>query len=226
MTKEGKNPHLVEYIKECQKDGKLTESTWQTFEGEKIIKTKNHCLRSKKSVFLNQDGTLGEEMDLNWVGYEESTEWTNSKGVKKEKKFQCQWISGLPIDTLEQIKQVMRGGRNRWSIENEVFNTLKNQGCEMEHNFGHGHHYLSGNFSTIMMLSFGIDQLKEMGCPYFKKALKCIRRKSYLWRDVKVIYQYIRVHSWKEIYAIICTADSEELIRVPLEEMLNAFDTS
>jgi hypothetical protein len=33
---------------------------------------------------------------------------------------------------------LMRGARARWKIENETFNTLKNQGYHFEHNFGHG----------------------------------------------------------------------------------------
>jgi hypothetical protein len=32
----------------------------------------------------------------------------------------------------------MKGGRARWRIENETFNTLKNQGYHFEPNFGHG----------------------------------------------------------------------------------------
>ncbi len=32
----------------------------------------------------------------------------------------------------------VRGGRSRWRIENETFNTLKNQGYHMEHIYGHG----------------------------------------------------------------------------------------
>ena len=32
----------------------------------------------------------------------------------------------------------MRGGHVRWKIENETFNTLKNQGRHFEHNYGPG----------------------------------------------------------------------------------------
>ena len=42
---------------------------------------------------------------------------------------------------------LMRGARARWKIENETFNTLKNQGYHFEHNFGHGHQHLS----TVLM---------------------------------------------------------------------------
>ena len=38
----------------------------------------------------------------------------------------------------------MRGGRARWKIENETFNTLKNQGYHFEHNYGHGKKSVGG----------------------------------------------------------------------------------
>ena len=42
--------------------------------------------------------------------------------------------------TREQAQRVSphAGGRARWKIENETFNTLKNQGYNFEHNYGHG----------------------------------------------------------------------------------------
>ena len=49
--------------------------------------------------------------------------------------------------------QLMRGGRARWRIENETFNTLKNQGYHFEHNFGHGYQPLCVVFAMLMMLA-------------------------------------------------------------------------
>jgi hypothetical protein len=47
------------------------------------------------------------------------------------------WVTNLPM-THANLMTLMRGARARWKIENETFNTLKNQGCHFEHNFGHG----------------------------------------------------------------------------------------
>jgi len=52
----------------------------------------------------------------------------------------------------------MRAGRARWKIENEAFNTLKNQGYQFEHNFGHGQQQLSVVLALLMMLAFLVDQ--------------------------------------------------------------------
>ena len=58
----------------------------------------------------------------------------------------------------------MCAGRARWKIENETFNTLKNQGYCFEHNFGHGEKNLSTVFAFLMMLAFLIDQIQQRCC--------------------------------------------------------------
>ena len=58
----------------------------------------------------------------------------------------------------------MRAGRARWKIENETFNTLKNQDYCFEHNFGHGEKNLSTVFAFLMMLAFLIDQIQQRCC--------------------------------------------------------------
>lgn len=48
------------------------------------------------------------------------------------------WVTGFDL-TKDNVYQIMRGGRARHKIENETFNTLKNQGYQFEHNFGVRH---------------------------------------------------------------------------------------
>ena len=79
--------------------------------------------------------------------------------------------------------------RARWRIENETFNTLKNQGDRFEHNFGHGHQHLATGFAYLMMLAFPrwdsgaglIDQVQQRGCTLFAKARARAERPHSLW---------------------------------------------
>ena len=71
------------------------------------------------------------------------------------------WITNCTI-TQDNVHELMRAGRARWRIENETFNTLKNQGYNFEHNYGHGEQYLCSVFTILMMLTFLIDQVKEL----------------------------------------------------------------
>ena len=56
----------------------------------------------------------------------------------------------------------MKGGRARHKIENETFNTLKNQGYQFEHNFGHGYKHLTTVFAYLMYLAFFVDHVFVM----------------------------------------------------------------
>ena len=43
------------------------------------------------------------------------------------------WVTDIPL-TPKNVERIMRAARARWKIENETFNTLKNQGYNFEHN--------------------------------------------------------------------------------------------
>ena len=77
--------------------------------------------------------------------------------VTGDEKIRFCWVTDIPF-TKENVYRIMRAGRARWKIENETFNTLKNQGYNFEHNYGLGKQYLSMVFVKIMMLAFLVDQ--------------------------------------------------------------------
>ena len=101
-------------------------------------------------------------------------EWTEVVG-KKEKQGHSSWVTFHKI-TDDNLYTLMRGGRCRWKIENETFNTLKNQGYQFEHNFSHGKKTLHSVFALLMMLAFLLDQVQEAACGLFQKAM--IHRKT------------------------------------------------
>ena len=77
------------------------------------------------------------------------------------------WVTDLPL-TRATAAEAHACARSRWKIENETWNTLKNQGYELEHNFGHGHQHLA---TVLMLLACLLDQLQELCCPLFQAAL-------------------------------------------------------
>ena len=90
------------------------------------------------------------------------------KRVKKPER-QWTWITDLPV-TRAEAPATARMARSRWKIENETFNTLKNQGYGLEHNYGHGHQYLANTLATLMMLAFLMDQIQQLCIPAGKDA--------------------------------------------------------
>ena len=97
----------------------------------------------------------------------------------------------------------MRGGRSRWNVENCVFNTLKNQGYQLDHNFGHGHENLSTNFAFLMMLAFLVDQVQELCCKLFQEARKELKTKYRLWEEVRILIKYFKFDNWEMLLKII-----------------------
>ena len=85
------------------------------------------------------------ELEVNFLQY-----WETRPDGKAQ---HFSWVTDLPIDDAN-VMALMRGARARWRIENETFNTLKNQGYCFEHNFGHGERHLSTVFAYLMMLAF------------------------------------------------------------------------
>ena len=105
--------------------------------------------------------------------------------------------------TSKTVWNVIKGGRARWSIENEVFNTLKNHGYNFEHNYGHGKKYLSTNFAMLMMLAFFFDQVQEMSSANYRKLLSLVKRKSRIAEKMRVYYQSFILNSWTGLLLLL-----------------------
>lgn len=97
----------------------------------------------------------------------------------------------------------MRGGRARWKIENETFNTLKNQGYHFEHNFGHGYKNLSVVFALLMMLAFAVDQTQQLASQLFQAALQAVHSKGRLWERIRSLFGELPFASMNDILRAI-----------------------
>jgi hypothetical protein len=112
------------------------------------------------------------------------------------------WVTDIPI-TEDNLMPLMRGGRARWKIENETFNTLKNQGYHFEHNFGHGNQHLSTVLMHLMMLAFLIDQIQQRCCRLFQAAVTAAKSKTRLWRKLRHRFDLCLIPSWEALYQSI-----------------------
>jgi hypothetical protein len=122
--------------------------------------------------------------------------------LRGEKKLYFSWVTDFFI-TPENAYQLMRGGRTRWKVENETFNTLKNQGYNFEHNYGLGTKYLSMVFVTLMMLAFLVDQTQQLCCTLFQSAWKKVGTKKSLWETIRALFHCFLLDSMEMIYAAI-----------------------
>ena len=93
----------------------------------------------------------------------------------------------------------MRGGRARWKIENETFNTLKNQGYNFEHNYGHGQQNLSVVFAMLMMLAFLVDQTQQLCCALFQAVWAKLGSKRLLWERMRALFYDYALESMRQL---------------------------
>jgi len=114
------------------------------------------------------------------------------------------WITDFVL-TPDNVYAIMRGGRARWKIENETFNTLKNQGYHLEHNYGHGEQNLSVVLALLMMLAFLVDQTQQLCCPLFQAAWHKSGTKRHLWEEIRTFFRAFVFRSMAELLtALVC----------------------
>lgn len=121
---------------------------------------------------------------------------------RRGKELNFSWVTNLEVNK-SNVLEITRGGRARWKIENETFNTLKNLGYNLEHNYGHGKQYLSTVFGMLMMLAFLIDQILEVCCPLFQRAKKKIGTYRGFWEVMRALFMYIPFSNWENFYLTI-----------------------
>ncbi len=151
-VKEGDHAFLFKQVDEAERAGRVT-----SYEREDRQQGIHHRFRFVSGMPLNESNV---SLKVNFIEC-----WETVKG--KVKHFS--WITDLCVNK-GTVYRLMQGARARWRIENETFNTLKNQGYHFEHNFGHGYEHLSVVFAELMMLAFLVDQVQQLCCPLFQAA--------------------------------------------------------
>jgi hypothetical protein len=121
------------------------------------------------------------------------------------------WITDLKLSQ-RNVHKVMRGGRARWKIENETFNTLKNQGYHFEHNYGHGYQHLATVLAILMLIAFLIDQIRQGSEKLFQAVWQGLKSKSKLWEAVRSLFQVLEFETMASLYQKIAM-----LYRIRLE---------
>jgi hypothetical protein len=178
-AKKGDHAFLFDYVESAAKDGLTTEIEYQNDDTV-------HQFRFINQVPLNASN---QDLLVNFVEYWETT---------PKKTMYFSWVTDLHV-TEENVSKIMRGGRARWRIENETFNTLKNQGYQFEHNFGHGKKNLSVVFAMLMMLAFLVDQTQQLACRLFQAVWAKLGSKRSLWEQIRALFFGYRFDSMEDI---------------------------
>lgn len=109
------------------------------------------------------------------------------------------WVTSLLISK-KNVFQIMQAGRSRWKIENETFNTLKNQGYGFDHNYGHGQQHLATTLAYLMLMAFTIDQLIQWCSQPFQVLWKEAKTKANLWSTFRALFMVKPMSSFRHLY--------------------------
>jgi hypothetical protein len=182
-VKEGDHAHLFEQVAQARQAERTTE--YEVQEGQTL-----HRFSFINGVALNQSNL---DLLVNFIEYWE---------IRTDQTQHFSWVTDFTV-TASNVMVLMRGGRARWKVENETFNTLKNQGYHFEHNFGHGQHNLSVVFAVLMMLAFLVDQIQQLDDALFQAALNKAKRRCRLWEKVRALFTTLDFQSMAEILQAI-----------------------
>ena len=180
-VEEGDHALLFKHVQAAEQAGRLTY-----YERHDRAANVVHRFRFVNDVPLNASHG---EVRVNFIEYWEI-------GANKSQHFS--WVTDLWVSKCN-VFELMRGGRARWKIENETFNTLKNQGYNFEHNYGHGEQNLSVVFAMLMMLAFLVDQTQQLCCALFQAVWAKLGSKRRLWERMRALFYDYALASMRQL---------------------------
>jgi hypothetical protein len=202
-VKEADHQHLFEQFYQRLEAGQVEEVEEVDADTETI-----HSYLFVNGLTLNE---ANQEVEVNFLQYLEMDE-------EGELLRKWTWVVEVKL-TKANVRLVMRGGRTRWRIENETFNTLKNQGYHFEHNYGHGYKNLCVVLALLMMAAFLIDQVQQRCNKLFKKAREQAGPMCALWEAIRHLFYSFKVGSMREIYEAIAFGYERPALQALIEQM-------
>ena len=181
-VKEGDHAYLFQQVQAVEHAGRVI-----SYERHDRAAGLVHRFRFLNDVPLNASHA---EVRVNFI-----EDW--EMGQDKSQHFS--WITDLRV-TKRNVFHLMRGGRARWKIENETFNTLKNQGYHFEHNYGHGEQHLSVVLAMLMMLAFLVDQAQQLCCALFRAVWLKLGSKRLLWERMRALFYTYALTSMRQLF--------------------------
>ena len=181
-VKDGDHAFLFTQVPAAEHAGRVTD-----YERHDRAASLVHRFRFVNDVPLNESNA---DVRVNFIEYWE---------IGEDKVQHFSWVTDLRVSK-RNVYRLMRGGRARWKIENETFNTLKNQGYHFEHNYGHGEQNLSVVFAMLMMLAFLVDQTHQLCCALFQAVWAKLGSKRMLWERMRALFYDYAFVSMRQLF--------------------------
>jgi len=198
-VKEGDHAYLFQEVQAAEHAGRVI-----SYERHDRAAGLLHRFRFLNDVPLNASHA---EVRVNFIEYWE-------RGQDQVQHFS--WITDLRV-TKRHVFHLMRGGRARWKIENETFNTLKNQGYHFEHNYGHGEQHLSVVCAMLMMLAFLVDQAQQLCCAWFRAVWRKLGSKRLLWERMRALFYPYALTAMRQRFEALLSGFKRSSLLMPMD---------
>jgi hypothetical protein len=143
---------------------------------------------------------------VNWICMETIDKTGKTKSTKA-------FVTSLPV-TRDNVAELVSAGRTRWKIENETFNVMKNNGYELEHNFGHGKKFLASTLAAMNILAFAWHNVLDVLGSSWKAARETVGKRTTFFQEMLTLTKFAAFPSWESLFNTIVTSD------IPPEFML------
>ena len=138
-----------------------------------------------------------DAVEVNWIGFE----ILDAKGAVK---YRTALVTSLPV-TKANVAEIVACGRARWKIENESFNVLKNNGYELEHNFGHGERYLAMTLAALNMLAFAWHTALDLLEPPWRRAREAAETRKGFFAYLASLTTFVVFPAWPDLLEALAT---------------------
>jgi hypothetical protein len=132
-----------------------------------------------------------DALHVNWF----EIEIRNDRG---ETTYRNSFITDLAVRS-DNIADLAACGRARWKIENETFNVLKNNGYNLEHNFGHGKQNLAAILVALNLLAFAFHTVCDIGDDLWQAARAKLGPRYNFFSKLAGITAFLIFPSWKDL---------------------------
>ena len=128
--------------------------------------------------------------------------------AKNKVIYQNSFVTNHELNELN-IFAMMKSGRTRWKVENESNNILKNQGYNLEHNFGHGQENLSEILLSLNLLAFLFHNVLDLVNSIYQKVREILGTRKRFFNDIRALLNYVWFQSWNDLFIFILTEGEE-----------------
>ena len=192
-----------------------------------VCKPDSHVELYKTVGFLAKNGLLEEVEELHWNGryYEKRLyRFVNEVPLREKDPLQVNWLEIIITRvstgrreyynsfvtnqevTFKSVIPLAQDGRTRWKSENETNNTLKNQGYNFEHNFGHGEEHLANFLATLNLLAFLLHTLLGLLDEQYQVLRKELVTRVDFFNDLRALLRYMVFDSWNGLMFFMLNA--------------------